>query len=417
MLPLQAFTSSAQGNIALILALVLPLLLGALGGAVDYAHYHLERQSLQDIADSAALAGARQYIIADAEARVPQNVARDVAREGIARAEAHGAEEDVVADPEEATVTVDISYSFKPSFLVGLFESPLSLNVTATAKALGSANVCVIGLKDNGDDVIFLDDDASLSGNHCAVYANSNGSKALVSKAGALLAAAQTCTAGGYEGSSQNFNPAPTTDCPPREDPLATRTAPSPPGGCSYTDRQIKDYSGSISPGVYCKGLKIDGHSDVTLQPGIYFIKEGKFEIKADANVSGTDVGFFFYGNNAEMQIDGDASVEFRAPLSGEMAGILFWRDPAATGSGKFLIKSPNVSTLVGTIYLPTGEFIGEIEAGGDIAEASAYTAIIAEKITLKKNSNLVLNSNYKATNVPVPDGINGGDGNVFLRE
>lgn len=411
------FVASKSGNIALMFAIVLPLLLGAAGAAIDYAHYHVRRQSLQQMADKAALAGARQYVISDAQGRIPANVARDVAEHSIADAGFTGALPDVSANREAATVTVAISYSFTPSFLVGMFESPLTLQVSATAQAKGSANVCVIGLKETGNDVIHLDDSASLSGELCAVYVNSTGGKALVSKASASLTAVQTCTAGGYEGGANNFDPQPTTDCPPRVDPLAERAAPSPPGPCDYTDRKLKNFTGSIAPGVYCKGLQIDGDSAVTFQPGTYFIKDGKFEIKDNAKIEGVDVGFFFYGDGSELIVENEAEVELHAPISGEMAGILFWQDPASLGPKKFIIKSPNVSTLVGTIYLPKGEFVGEIDGGGAIAEASAYTAIIAEKITLKKSSNLVLHSNYKATNVPAPEGIKASDGTVFLRE
>ncbi len=411
-----AFTQSRAGNIALMFALVLPLLLGAAGGAIDYAHFHLKRQALQQVADKAALAGARQYVIADAEGKVPSNVARHVAQDGIAKADAMGAQEDVSADLEQATVTVDITYTFQPSFLVGMFKSPLGFKVTATAQARGSANVCVIALEPGGDHVIHLDDDASLSGNQCAVYANSTAPKALASKKNAMITAAQTCSAGGYEGGANNFNPSPTTDCPPREDPLATRTIPETPGGCDHTDRKVES-STTLAPGVYCKSLKIEKNATVTLQSGIYFIKDGMFEIKDNATVAGVGVGLVFVGDNPELHIVDDARVELQAPLSGDMAGVLLWLDPAATGPRKFLIKSPNVSKLVGTIYLPKGEFVGEIDAGGEIADASAYTAIIADKITLKKNSNLVLNSNYKATNVPVPEGIKASEGEVFLRD
>ncbi len=397
-------------------ALLLPLLLAAVGAAVDYAHYHNRRAALQNVADSAALAGARQYVIADAKARVPVAVSQDAVRAGIARLGASGATEKVNADSDASTVTVDIGYSFMPTFLIGMFKKPLSFTVTSTAQATGSANVCVIGLKETGDDVIVLDDDATLTGDRCAIYANSSGAKPLVSKARAVLTAALSCSSGGYEGGAQNFRPAPLTDCPPREDPLETRTAPVPSGGCGHTGKKVDNGAVTLSPGVYCEGLKIDNKSDVTFNPGIYFIKDGKFEIKSKARVTGADVGFYFYGENAEISIEGDAEVALSAPLDGAMAGILFWRAATATGSGKFLVKSPNVSTLVGTIYLPSGEFIGEIDFGGDIADASAYTAIIAEKITLKKKTNLVLNSNYGATKVPVPDGVSGGDGNVFLR-
>jgi len=52
-----------SGNVALTFALLLPVLLGAAGAGVDLAHYASARAELQEIADAAAIAGAREYLI------------------------------------------------------------------------------------------------------------------------------------------------------------------------------------------------------------------------------------------------------------------------------------------------------------------------------------------------------------------
>ncbi len=419
MTPVEAQFANRDGNVALLFALLLPLLLGAVGAGVDYGRYASLRVELQEAADAAAIAGARQYLLSKGDGRLPEEIANHNLRSAVAALDLAGtASHAASSDLTMSSVSTEISYDLEPTFLVGAFKSPIPIRVAATAQAKGSANICVIGLKPSGDDVVHLDDDTRLSGDNCAVHVNSTGSKALVAKANALIAAAHSCTAGGYDGAEINFDPAPLTDCPVRDDPLADRIPPTPPGGCDYTGKAYVEFTGVIAAGnVFCDGLKIDDQSDVTFGAGIHYINGGKFEIVGNSRVTATDASFYFYGDNAEMLIDGDSEVSLSAQRAGPMAGVLIWRAADATGSGQFLIKSGNVNELVGTIYLPSGEFIGEIDAAGDIAEASAYTAIIAETVTLKKRANLVLNSDYKATDVPVPAGIAGAGGNVFLRQ
>lgn len=46
------------------------------------------------------------------------------------------------------------------------------------------------------------------------------------------------------------------------------------------------------------------------------------------------------------------------------------------------------------------------IDPNSPVAGNSAYTAIIAHKLELNEGPELILNSDYDATSVPVPEGI-----------
>ena len=70
-------------------------------------------------------------------------------------------------------------------------------------------------------------------------------------------------------------------------------------------------------------------------------------------------------------------------------------------------IKSNNARQLLGTFYLPNS--ILQVDSNSPVADQSAYTAIIVMRLWLKAGPNLVLNSNYSATDVPVPEAITGG--------
>lgn len=161
-----------------------------------------------------------------------------------------------------------------------------------------------------------------------------------------------------------------------------------------------------LQPGVYCGGLTIMGSSQVQFAPGIYIIKDGDMEVLGTSSIIGENIGFYFVGNGADLFLYDQVDVQISGPVSGVMAGILIWQEPSGKTAKVFEVASNNVKKLVGTIYIPNGKFLAR--ANAPVAQSSAYTAIIAKKIELLSGVNLVLNTNYDQTPVPVPSGIGG---------
>jgi hypothetical protein len=100
----------------------------------------------------------------------------------------------------------------------------------------------------------------------------------------------------------------------------------------------------------------------------------------------------------------GTAEIDLSGAEDGEMAGLLFFEDPAAPRLREHKIKATNAHTMTGTIYLPQGNLV--VDPPAAVAQRSAYTAIVSRKLTIDRGPNLVLNTNYNATRVPVPAGI-----------
>lgn len=393
-----------RGNVALAFCLLLPLLLAAGGAAIDTALYARARSSLQEIADAAALAGGRDYLLSKTSAGLARERAETVATRLIeAEPSFSGAKAAVAADAGKRAVSVAISFAYRPTLFVAMMKSPIMIDVASTAEVSGGSNICVIGLNEDKGDTIKLDDSALLRGKDCSVFSNSIDPHGIVVNGLALIDSAFICSAGGYDGPIAGFDPAPVTDCPRREDPLKDFPEPA-TGPCDHADLQLLNHRGRLSPGVYCGGLVVDGGSNVDFAPGLYVMKDGEFQVKGSSRVSGEGAGFFFTGAGSRAMFEDKVNVSLSAPVTGEMAGILFWLSKAATGVGTFEIKSNHVDRLVGTIYLPKGEFY--VSVTEEVAEASAYTAIIADHIRLVGRSKLVLNTDYAATPVPPPPGI-----------
>lgn len=407
------FRLSQNGNVGILFAALAPVLIGMLGAAIDFAQYNRFRSDLQSIADSAAIAGARYYTISGANKKIPLNVAKDVAVKKIDRIKGVGdAMITSSADKDERTVLVDIKYAFTPTFLTALIENPLTIKVSSQAQSVGVSNTCLIALSDNKKSALLVADDAQLSGVNCAVYSNSTHKKGIQSEDRASVDTVFNCSSGGFRGRAGSFVPAVIEDCPPRDDPLVD-FIPPPTGHCARRVNFIANARRVLDPGVYCFGLHITGNSVVTLRPGIYVIKNSSFTVQDTAKIKGEGVSFYFI-DDASMDIGRDTTVEFTAPEVGPMAGILMFQERSAPHSHKYKISSNNARTMVGTLYFPSAKIT--IDADQPVAVASAYTAILAEEIEIKNSGVLVLNSDYEATNVPVPDGLAGGGGTIRLR-
>lgn len=397
------FGRARSGNVAVAFGLLLPVLLAAGGAAVDTALYTNARTRLQEIADASALAGGREFLLSTATTSLAKERAKVIAEKLVASDPSlAGAKIDVAALRDAKSVSVNISFGYVPTLFIAMFKSPIMINVAATAEVSGGSNICVIGLHPDSGDTLKLDDQSRLR-DDCSVYSNSTDVHGIVVNGGARINSAFTCSAGGYDGPSGGFNPTPVTDCPPREDPIAAHLEPE-VGPCTHTDRQLKDFSGQLSPGVYCGGLVIDGNSSVVFEPGIYVIRGGEFQVKDKSSISGDGVGFFFTGEGSRLMFEDKVSVSLSAPATGEMAGTLFWRSKSATGDGVFEIKSNFVDRIVGTVYLPGDTFF--VSVTEEVAEASDYTTIIAQQIQLVGRSKLVLNTDYASSLAPPPPGI-----------
>ncbi len=392
-----------RGGVAVVFALVVPVLLGFAGVAVDYATWTNQAARLQSAADAAALAAARELSLSSADEARVKAIAEAVVRTSVpaelgpvdlaaALVENRSGVQVVLAQPGRAVLSRIVS------------TAPVEIKVSAKAVVTGARKLCVLGLDTSKSNTVNLDGSAKIAANGCAVMSNSRDPKGVSVKANASITAQLICSAGGFEGSSVNYEGFRLSDCPTLGDPLANRPAPS-VGPCTFPTKLVVEASRTLQPGTYCEGIEIKGTSTrVDLQPGIYVIRNGELKVDDHATLYGRNVGFYFTGNNAKFDFLSSATVDLGAPRDGGMAGILFFGERNAPDTREFKITSNNARTLLGTIYLPRGFLT--IDAENPVADRSAYTAIVTQRLDLKKSPNLVLNANYSATNVPVPEGI-----------
>lgn len=455
---LTRFLRDRAGGAAIIFAIALPALLVAASATVTYGQLTTRRAQLQLAADTAVLTAARELTLANVDDKRVISVAEAAARASLTKDRPEGTQAQpapkIVRNDKGDRIGVEIVITETvPTAMGKLLSQPTSdLSVKAEAKLSGGGKVCMVGLDQQMKGTINLYKAAQLTAPNCGVYANSKDRESLIGDDNVNVIAGLVCSAGGVRQSrkGQTFQPQPVTDCPVMTDPLGSRPAPSYSTVCTgpaevkgqkkptlvaavgdtasdvlVAGTKITDTGTGVelSPGLYCDGLKVSGGAQVRLKPGVYVFR-GPLRVD-DASFTGQNVGLYFEGDKASMLFDTDSTISLTAPKDGDMAGLLMFEqrnvglplpapDSALKGGAPVLIGAPlmreyrivsdNAQTLLGTIYLPAGRLI--VDSKKSVADRSAYTVILARRIELFDGPNLVLNTDYSGTDVPVPKGV-----------
>ncbi|MFK5598639.1 TadE/TadG family type IV pilus assembly protein [Methylobacterium sp. HMF5984] len=448
----RAFGADGRGAVAVIFCLCATVLLGLVGGGVDYARLAARRNQLQAAVDAGALAGGNALKLALSSTAAVVGVTEQTVRSEAKSPPDRPLTVQVTVAPDKTNVAAIAAESYNLSFgsFVGMPAAKLA--VKAQASVVGRMRLCMLALDPFAAGAFNLQKNAQVTATDCALYSNSVSGTGMVGQDNAIAKAQTICSAGGYLGVRANFSPTPQTGCPVIEDPLKDRAAP-PIGACATLPFPLNllnvlaiktiDRDITLEPGTYCAGLHITKDAVVTLKPGIYVMKDGPLVVDKKATLTGTDVAFYFTGNNGGLVFDKKTTISLTAPTTGIMAGLLLSEDrgvilpidPTAlveTLLGDIISPTPpplaftkpvrtyriisdNARTMLGTIYLPAGRLV--IDASRPVADQSAYTVIVAQQINLYEGPNLVLNANYAATSVPVPKGVGPVSGRLLLTQ
>ncbi len=400
---IRAFAADRSGGLTVAFGLALGGIVVTAGAALDYSNASTQRYRLQSIADAAAMAGAREFRLGNASEQVIRNAVANHARAALGDLAAT-ITITTAADVASKSATATLSTRL-PTYVMHLAGTNLTdIKASATAKMTGGAPVCVVGLEENENQTIELMKSARLMAPNCAIYSNSKKPNGLLAQDSASMTANFICSAGGKSSPGPgSFSPTPRTDCPVLPDPLRSRPLPS-PDACKATNLIVKGTTLNLSPGTYCGGVIVDAGAIVSLTSGTYVFKDGPLQVRDGGSLSGINVSLYFSGVGAVMRFDQNTTISLTAPRTSDMAGILIAEDRNNPVGQQFEINSNNARNLLGTIYLPQGRlFVG---ANNPVSDQSAYTIIVARRFSLSEGPTMVLNTNYGATDIPVPNGV-----------
>lgn len=267
-----------------------------------------------------------------------------------------------------------------------------TIKATATAENMGAVPLCVL---QTGAGGLELKDQSRIRATGCAVHSNSN----IKVSSGGIIQADATQAVGSVSGP---VTPAGRSGALRISDPFADLML-TPPTDCVGKPKKIKQQTGTtetLPAGVHCEEFDIDKDAVLNLAPGEHYFMDD-LKAKENAVIQGDDVVLVF-GSTKSINFADKAVVRLGARRSGPLAGFLIvtTRD----NTQKFTIASDNVSKLLGTIYIPNAEL--DVQTTGDVAEDSAWSIIVASSLKLEKGPNLVINTGYIGSGVPVPDGV-----------
>jgi Flp pilus assembly protein TadG len=419
---LRTLAGCNAGGVLTAFGLAIPVLLMGVAAAVDYGTFESGRSRLQAQVDAAAIAAAREMQMAQVNTSRIAAVAENFVRNSEPQATVS-----TRVDATALSVTVAAHETYVPKIGAYFWAKAPTIKVSATAKLSGTMPLCLLTLDPHAPAALELEQSALMTATGCMVYSKSPGG--LQAKDQAMLKAGLICTAGGKaKTTGATVTPHPITDCPVMADPLRSRVPPQ-DTTCRFTDTVISGDVRTLQPGVYCKGLKITAGAQVKLARGVYIIKDGPLVVEKAAVFTGTEVGIYLTGPGSNLTFATDTTISLSAPKDGPLAGLLIYDDPSGASAPampavplpvpvvgglvsdvfkgpprEHKILSDNARMLLGTIYMPHGRLI--LDANKPIADKSAYTVLVVQRVDLHDGPNLVLNSDYSATDVPVPPGV-----------
>lgn len=399
-----------SGNMALTAALmVVPLAIGV-AMTSEFVALSGERALMQTAADAAALSGAQNLILVGASAR---QTTEDVERFAMAQVGEFASRATVsfrATQGSDGTYTVE-GLALRPSFFGDLVPpGGFRIEVKSIAESLQVQPLCIIGDDGtSGGKAITAVNNSSIRARNCLVHANSD----FELKNSATVEAGTPRATGVASGAG--FTPAANSGALKMEDPFKSRAITMPMPCTSVPQGGAQTHSAgtvTLNPGMHRTEYTMTGNATLKLEPGDhYFCKSLK--LQGNGRLEGEDVLLMFNGGNS-LQAGGNSSVSLSGRRSGNWAGFVI----VSTRSNyhNFTIASSNVDKLLGTIYLPMTRL--QVSSGGDVAEGSQWSVIVARNINLSNNARLVINTDYEGSPVPVPIGVGNqaGGTNVPLR-
>lgn len=377
------------GAMAVVIAASLPVFLGGVALAVDVAQWTLAKRTLQRQADSAALAGV--YAIAQGADAV-QSVTRDLALNNGYRLDgAPVIERGPSVGPyagDNNAVRVALATAMRLPFASLFIPEGVRVGAEATAAFISTGPACVLALENSDTAGITMGGNAVVDLN-CAMITNSVAPEAVVGFGSASINASPIAAAGGIA-ESDNF--ADDTVLLPyslaQPDPYADLPDPLIPGGNGRMQVQ-PGRSGTFDPGTY---TRVDIKGTATLNPGVYYIDGGSFDVGSQAVVNAQGVTIILTSRNAAsnpgsvagVDINGGATLNMTASTSGTYSGILFYQDRLATNQ-THKINGNAESTLQGALYFPKST----IQFNGTMGMTINCIQMVARRLVFSGTSNV----------------------------
>jgi Flp pilus assembly protein TadG len=430
-----------RGAVAIIVAVLLTVMIGFLGLAIDVSYAYLQKTRLQAVADAEALACA----VNPSSAPCPVSggdVYPAVNPSGFTIAISNPGDSSLCPLPATQTDCAKATASSNwNTFFITLFGvKKINLSASATAGTINQ-NPCMLSLASPGAGITMTGSGAITTIN-CGIGVNQTGTSISMTGSGSITASPINVMGSVSKTGSGSISPV-TKITTPIPDPFASNAAPAftppPPSSCTSSSKltfsgsssntvPAGNYCGGVSntgsgnitfnpgyyagisnagsgtvtfnPGnyvIYNTGLNVSGSANVTMGAGNYVVFGGGLSFTGSSSVAGSGITIYNSGNATypagSLSITGSGGFNLSAPLSGPQQGMLFFQP--ASNTNDVTITGSSSSVFNGNLYTPTAA----LTMTGSGGAALPFGAIIAKNITLTGSGAI------SVTNAFIPNG------------
>ena len=216
------FQADHRGAVALIFALAGTVLLGLVGGGIDYTRMVYRRSQMQNAVDAAVLAGGNTLKLSPSNSTAVASIVERIIGEQAPSPPDRPLSVQVTVGSDKTRVSAIATDNFKLAFgaFVGIKVVPITVRSTVTI--MGKMRLCLLTLDPAATGSLHLEKNANLSATACSLYANSTDVKAIQGDDNAIARADTICAVGGSSTDRANFAPPVTSgrpEIPPRWPP------------------------------------------------------------------------------------------------------------------------------------------------------------------------------------------------------
>lgn len=342
-----SFKRAESGNVAIVFALALTALVGAIGVAVDFGRAQLMETRMQRALDAAVLAGAAADPadqIRIASATFTNNLSFTQAT-GLATSFGSAA-----GGRFDGTVSAKLGTTFMA--LLGYTEMTRVVHASARlGTATATTSVCVLLKDPSAAQALLVNGGADVLGPNCEIHVASNGSPAAVFNAGTALNVARTCIAGASVLDNGGVHPNLAKSCTVAADPFAGALPVPASATCTASNGNFTGGTVNLTPGVYCGFFNFNAAPTVNFAPGLYVIRGGDWNVDG-GTWSGNGVTFYF-ADSSRIQFNSAVAANLTAPVGGAYDGIMMFEADGLSRS-PFVVDDSLGFKADGLFYLPS---------------------------------------------------------------
>lgn len=388
-------SAGSAGSVAVTVAITLAAVIGMASLGVEITSVLLTHRQMQAAADSAAMAAAAALAGGN---KASMLIEADAVASGSGFTPGVSGTTIAVNNPpasglhagSASAVEVILGQPQKLYLSRVFFAGSYDVNVRAVALVGSAGGYCILQVDSAAAVGVNLNNGASASLTTCGLAVNSQSSVALSMTGGATIASSNVSVAGGAtisNGAAITPSTALKTAQPTVIDPYASVAQPTFSGCGAGTAKSYGWGSWTLSPGVYCNGIAFNNGATATMNPGLYIVDRGTFDVEGGAHLTGTGVTIFLTSSTgsgyAKTIVGNGATIVLSAPTSGTTAGMVFFGDRRGPKTNSNTLTGGVAINVTGALYFPSQALTFE----NGSSNPSSCTQLVAGSIQLTGGS------------------------------